>query len=113
MDMDIQTMDEMKIAVIIARIDASNAKSVENDLLELINNGTKKVICDFSKNEYISSAGLRVFLTILKNMQRSGGRIVLCSLTSYVQEVFDMAGFSQLFEIYKTKSEAIEKMQSL
>ncbi|MBP2627128.1 MAG: putative anti-sigma factor antagonist [Firmicutes bacterium] len=108
--MEIKTVGEIKIPVIIARVDASNAKGVEANLSELINSGTKKIICNFSQNEYISSAGLRVFLTILKALQRSGGKIVLCGLNPYVREVFDMAGFSQLFKIFENEEEAIKNM---
>ena len=109
--MEIKTVGEIKIPVIIARVDASNAKGVETQLAELISSGTKKMICNFSQNEYISSAGLRVFLTILKTLQRSGGKIVLCAFHTYVREVFDMAGFSQLFKIFETEEEAIKEMQ--
>lgn len=109
--MEIKTVGEIKIPVIIPRVDASNAKGVEANLSELIKNGTKKMICNFSQNEYISSAGLRVFLTILKTLQRSGGKVVLCGFHPYVREVFDMAGFSQLFKIFETEEEAIKEIQ--
>ena len=106
--MEIKTISDTKIVMIIPRVDASNAKTVETALAELANGGVKKILCNFSKNEYISSAGLRVFLSILKMMKKSGGQIVLCGLQSYVQEVFDMAGFSQLFKIYGTEEEGVE-----
>ena len=109
--MEIKTVGEIKIPLIIARVDASNAKGVEAKLVELINSGTKKIICNFSQNEYISSAGLSVFLTILKSLQRSGGKIALCTFNPYVKEVFDMAGFSQLFNIFDTEEEAINELQ--
>lgn len=105
--MEIKTVSDAKIIMIIQRVDASNAKTVETELTELVNGGAKKIICNFSENEYISSAGLRVFLSTLKMMKKIGGQIVLCGLQSYVQEVFDMAGFSQLFQIFGTEEEAV------
>lgn len=106
--MEIKTVSDAKIIMIIQRVDASNAKNVETELTELVNGGAKKIICNFSQNEYISSAGLRVFLSTLKMMKKIGGQVVLCGLQSYVQEVFDMAGFSQLFQIYGTEEEAVQ-----
>ena len=106
--MEIKTILDAKIVMIIPRVDASNAKTVEKELADLVNGGAKKIVCNFSQNEYISSAGLRVFLSTLKMTKKLGGQIVLCGLQSYVQEVFDMAGFSQLFTIYSGEEEAVK-----
>ncbi|SMD05389.1 STAS domain-containing protein [Sporomusa malonica] len=106
--MEFKTVLDVKIIMIIPRVDASNAKTVEAQLAELVNGGTKNIVCNFSQNEYISSAGLRVFLSTLKIVKKSGGQIVLCGLQPYVQEVFDMAGFSQLFKICNSEEQAIQ-----
>lgn len=108
--MEIKTVLDVKIIMILPRVDAGNAKIVETQLTELVNGGTKKIVCNFAENQYISSAGLRVFLSTLKMLKKVEGQIVLCGLQSYVQEVFDMAGFSQLFKIYSTEEEALKGM---
>lgn len=54
--MEIKTILDVKITMIISRVDATNAKTVESQLAELVNGGTKKIVCNFSQNEYISSA---------------------------------------------------------
>ncbi|TWH45572.1 STAS domain-containing protein [Sporomusa sp. KB1] len=108
--MDIRSAGDVKIPVIIPRVDAHTAKEVEAKLNDLVNGGSKRIVCDFSQNDYISSAGLRVFLQMLKIMQKSGGKIVLCSLKPQVKEVFDMAGFSQLFRIFDTEEDAVKEL---
>jgi anti-sigma B factor antagonist len=55
--------------------------------------GAKNMIFDFKELEYISSAGLRVILKATKEMKRTNGMIVLCSMQDYVREVFEIAGF--------------------
>lgn len=104
--MDVKTINDVKIATIMPRVDAYNAKELEDALNELLAGQTKKLICNFEKNEYISSAGLRVFLTVLKSLKNSGGEIVLCSLQQSVKNVFDISGFSRLFKIFSTQEEA-------
>lgn len=106
--MDIRMAGDVTIPVVIPRVDAHTAKEVESKLTELVTGGARKIVCDFSQTEYISSAGLRVFLQLLKNTQKAGGKIALCSLQPYVREVFDMAGFSQLFRIYDSEAEAVK-----
>lgn len=54
---------------------------------------------DFSPLEYISSAGLRVMLMANKKMTAGGGKMRLVGLNPSVREVFDMTGFSDIFDI--------------
>ena len=105
--MDIKTHGDVKVVTLLARIDAGNAKEVESLLQDTMNNGSRKIVCDFSANTYVSSAGLRGFLVTLKTMNKLGGRLVLCGLNPFVQEVFDMAGFSQLFTICENAEQAL------
>lgn len=109
--MEIKTVDDVKIAAIVPRFDAYSAKEVEDALKEVIEGGAKKILCDFSQAEYISSAGLRVLLATAKSLQRSGGQIALCSLKPYVKEVFETAGFTQLFKIYDSEEAALEALK--
>jgi anti-anti-sigma factor len=48
---------------------------------------------------YICSSGLRVFLTLNKNIVAKGGKLVIRNLEPLVKGVFDMSGFSQIFNI--------------
>lgn len=105
-----ETGKDVNIMQVFTRVDAANAKELEEQLVGLVNAGTNKLICDFSQNEYISSAGLRVFLLMLKAVQKNGGRMVLCQLNPFVKEVFDMAGFTQLFSIFGSQEEALKDL---
>ena len=48
---------------------------------------------------YISSSGLRIFLTIRKAASSAGGHVVIQGLSNEIRQVFMMTGFLQLFEI--------------
>ena len=54
---------------------------------------------DCSEMTYISSSGLRIFLTIRKAAAAAGGRVVVEGLSPEIRQVFMMTGFLQLFEI--------------
>ncbi len=58
---------------------------------------TKQVEVDCKGLEYISSSGLRVFITLLKKAQKNGGKVEVKNLNSTVREIFDMTDFSSLF----------------
>ncbi len=110
--MDVRTIGGVKVAAIVPRFDAYTSKDVEATLSDLIQGGANKLLCNFSGTEYIASAGLRVLLSLAKSMQRSKGQMAICSLKPYVYEVFETAGFTQIFPIYASEEEAINKLSS-
>jgi serine/threonine-protein kinase RsbW len=58
------------------------------------------VIIDGSALDYVSSAGLRVFLVAARAAQRAGVRFALCALTPAVREVFELSGFARLVAVH-------------
>jgi anti-anti-sigma factor len=61
--------------------------------------GATRLLIDLGKVQYVSSAGLRVFLMTAKRLQKTGGSLVICSMSPAVREVFDIAGFSRMLRI--------------
>lgn len=109
--MEIKPVGDLRIAVIPKRFDAYAAQDVEATFKDLVGKGAKRIICDFSQTEYVASAGLRVLLGTAKSLQKQEGLLVLCSFRPFVKEVFDTAGFTQIFKIYVSTDEAIESLQ--
>ncbi len=83
-----------------ARLDAVNAPDVEENLLQKINaEKDNTIICDFSNTTYISSAGLRVMLVLMKEMHRKGGTCTLTGMNDDIFGIFKMAGFDTIMNI--------------
>jgi anti-sigma B factor antagonist len=95
------------------RLDASNAPSLEAKLLGLIAGGSQRFVIDCAQLDYISSAGLRTLLVAAKRLNASGGKIVLASLKDQIKEIFDIAGFSSIFHVYRTQDEALAGVRSM
>jgi anti-sigma B factor antagonist len=77
-------------------------------ILQLIEDGTQKVILDCENLDYISSAGLRVVLEATKEIKRNEGKIMLCALQDYIEEVFEVAKFDAFLPIGASVEEAIK-----
>ena len=92
------------------KLDATTAKPFEDRLLGAIDAGEQRVVLDLARLDYVSSAGLRVFLLAAKRLKGTNGTIVLCSLTDQVKEVFDIAGFLTLFPMYGSHDEALRNL---
>jgi anti-anti-sigma factor len=105
--MDVQVIGEVTVVTLPARVDTTSARDVETGFNELLDAGARHVVADFGDNEYVSSAGLRVFLAVLKFLEKNEGRIVLCAMQPFVDDVFQISGFSELFAIAGTREEAL------
>ena len=76
-----------------------NLKEMEDDIASLDVNLGDLVIVDCKGMDYICSSGLRVFLTTYKMIAQKGGKLIIRNLQPLVKNVFDMSGFSQIFNI--------------
>ena len=90
-------------------LDAHTASQFETALGEIINGGVVKIIVDFSELEYISSAGLGVFMVFIEQVRADGGDIKLAAMQARVFTVFDLLGFPMLFEIFEKQDEALQR----
>ena len=79
------------------RLDTMTAPELEASIKESLD-GADKLTLDFSKLDYISSAGLRVLLSAHKAMASKGGMKV-ANANEIVREVFDVTGFSDILTI--------------
>lgn len=109
--MEIKHEGEIIIILVDPRFDTLTSKEIEVKLMEIVDSGSKKVLCDFSGTEYISSVGLRVMLSVAKKLQKNGGKIVLSCMKPFVYDVFKISGFTQIFEIHETKEQAVTSLK--
>jgi anti-anti-sigma factor len=106
MEFRVLTREDIAIIPVSGRIDANSAPDLEHALNNCVNAGSEKLVVDFSGVEYVSSAGLRVLLSVRKRLVPLKGELVLAGLRPFVREVFDMTGFSKIFPLYTTTDEA-------
>ena len=90
-------------------LDAHTAPELENAFNGLINDKQYKVVVNFSDLQYISSAGLGVFMAYVETMRENDGDIKFCGLKDEVYNIFDLLGFPLLYEFYKNEKEAVDK----
>jgi anti-sigma B factor antagonist len=82
------------------RLDAHNSKELKDYLLELLDNGTKKLILDLSEVRFVDSSGLGALLSGHKNAGLRDGRFALAGVQSRVQSMFELTRLTRVFEIY-------------
>lgn len=79
------------------RLDTITAPQLEAELKQSIGN-SKKLVLDFEKLEYLSSAGLRVLLSAQKVMNRQG-EMVIHHVNETIMEIFEVTGFADILTV--------------
>ncbi|MBO6217485.1 MAG: STAS domain-containing protein [Prevotella sp.] len=94
----IQEQDGNMVAILEGRLDTVAAPETEKAMNVLNDVEDKDIIIDCTDLEYISSAGLRIFLGILQNAQERGGHVYIRNINDQVRTIFTITGFSNIFE---------------
>ena len=99
MVIEIKERDGGMTAILNGRLDTPAAVKAQQEIEPLLENADKEIVFDCTNLEYISSSGLRLFLTIRKEASVKGGKIIIENINDEIRKVFMMTGFFNLFEI--------------
>ena len=102
--------DDVLSADVEGRIDGSNVVQFEEAVRTAIEDSDRAVIMDFENLVYISSAGLRAILLTAKSLQNRDAKLLLCSLSDRIREVFEISGFDKILPIHPSKAEALDSL---
>lgn len=102
-----ETHGDFRVLKLDGRLDTETSADFELAAHDLTAAGERRFIVDLSGISYVSSAGLRVLLSLAKQMSSGGGELRLCGLAPSVRQVFDLSGFSKLFTIASDVNSAL------
>ena len=99
MEVTITKQDNVTTARLIGRLDTPASLEIAKDVETLTEAADGTVILDCQDMTYISSSGLRIFLTLRKASSAKGGKIIIRNINDDIRQVFIMTGFLNLFVI--------------
>jgi anti-sigma B factor antagonist len=110
---DIERKDNGDVTVLQANgyLDAHTAPEFENALSTLLQEKRYKIVVSLESLQYISSAGLGVFMGFIEEVRQHKGDIKITQVSPRVFKVFDLLGFPSLYEFYESTDEAVEKFK--
>lgn len=106
MDITESQLNAATVLALAGRLDGLAAPALEQKIDALVAAGVKKVVLDCSALAYVSSAGLRSFLTSAKKLKAAGGKAAFAALAPAVHEVFELSGFLSVLEVHPTTAAA-------
>ena len=84
---------------LVGRLDTPASLEVSKTLEGVQDDAGGTIVLDCSKMDYISSSGLRIFLTLRKAAAAKGGKVIVKGISNDIRNVFMMTGFLNLFQI--------------
>ena len=105
---EINTKEEADyfLVEVAGEVDASSSIDLDNAIKTALENKSN-VLIDLEELEYISSAGLGVFISYLEEFKEKEKKMVLFGLKPKVKEVFEILGLQHIIKMVETKSEGI------
>ena len=100
--------DGADVIILIGEIDASSSIELDLAIAKSVGEGYSKILIDCSALEYISSAGLGVFMSYIEEFKDRNVSMVLFGMNDKVAHTFTILGLNELLKIGKDKVEAKE-----
>lgn len=102
----------VQVLALQGELDAHTASELEAAIQKCKDEHNYQIIVNGENLQYISSAGLGVFMAYIEEMREEGGDIKIAALQPKVYNVFDLLGFPMLFDIVATEEEALAKFEN-
>ena len=99
MEVIINKENNVTAVQLIGRLDTPASQEVSEKLEPIMANASGTIVLDCTEMSYISSSGLRIFLSLRKAAASQGGKIIVKNISDDIRQVFMMTGFLNLFEI--------------
>ena len=108
MELITSKIGDVTTIILQGRIDATVAPDIEQRLLSLVSGGSHKLVTALTEVTFISSAGLRSLVAVLKQARSERGDLRLAGMEGRVKEVFEITGLSTIFKIYDCAEDAVQ-----
>lgn len=112
MNLRVETRTPTEGVAVIAlagEVDVYTSPRVKQEIVDLLNAGTRKLVLDLCGVEYLDSTGLGVMIGGLKRAREKDGDLTLVCDNIRILRIFEITGLTKIFDIYRSEAEALER----
>jgi anti-sigma B factor antagonist len=112
-DIKTEQLDDRSYVISLAgEVDLYTAPEFKQQLLDVINQGAKDVVVDFSNTTFIDSTTLGVLVGGVKRLRTNDGQLSLVSSDRNITKIFEITGLDRVFTIHGSRDEAVSALNS-
>jgi anti-sigma B factor antagonist len=109
MEIKIEKKSKWLVFYLSGRLDVMLSQDLENQVNEQIEKGENFILYNLKKVEYMSSSGLRVFISTMRKLKEKNGEIRLCHVNESVSKILKIVDLEGMFNIFESEDDAISK----
>jgi len=107
-DIKTERLDDKSYVIALAgEVDLYTAPEFKQQLLDVIGQGAKHVVVDFSETTFIDSTTLGVLVGGVKRLRTNDGQLSLVCSDRNITKIFEITGLDRVFTIYGNLDEAV------
>jgi len=107
MELEEERVGDAFVVTARGRLDGASSSIFADRISGLMANQKPKILVDFTEVDFVTSAGLRAVLILLKKVKAADGSFALCGVQNSVREVLDISGFTAMINIHPARSDGI------
>ena len=107
MSLNIEDKGTVKVVSLVGKLDVNLSVSIEAELEQLVESGSHYLILELSGIEYLSSSGIRVFISIMRKIKDKNGRLVLACVPDIIKKILKTVELEDIFEVYDSVDDAV------
>ena len=104
--------DDAYVISLAGEVDLYTAPEFKQQLLEVIGQGGKQVVVDFSNTTFIDSTTLGVLVGGVKRLRTNDGQLSLVCSDRNITKIFEITGLDRVFPIHSSREEALDAVSS-
>ncbi len=108
LEIELKGTEDIALLELEGQIDSYTAEEITKIIDVHMNNNSFKVIVDLTHVDYLDSAGLSALINAKTRLGKNSGDLRLVGLKGKAKNVFDLAGFTSLFNTFDTHESAFE-----
>jgi len=113
METQVEQKGDVVVVRVEGRLDAASSPQLEQKIMAIIDQGHFKIVLNLQGVEYLSSAGMRLMLSVSKKLKHLEGKLVVCNLGDDVMQIIRMAGFHQVLDFYPNEEVSLTHLVSV
>jgi len=109
MDLNVKKNGNVTTIYLQGRLDVHLSADIEKEINRLITTETSSnFILNLKEVEYMSSSGLRIFVSTMRILKETKRKLVLCEMNNAVRKIFEVVELTDMFDIFNSENEALE-----
>lgn len=113
MDLNLKKVDNVAVIYLAGRLDVHLSADIEKEINNIIQNDADcHLLLNLKDVEYMSSSGLRIFVSTMRILKESKRKLKLSNMNNAVKKIFEVVELMDMFDIYETEEEALQAFKN-